>query len=78
MIRPVIHRRAILLRLMISPIAKNMGEMKKTLDLTPNMIVRDGRKVIAHEVASRRARIAYARRRTAEIHADPLYRASAR
>jgi hypothetical protein len=49
--------------------------MTPVLDLTPDMIVRTGPKVIAHEVESKRARKAHADSAVRRIRADPLRRA---
>ena len=47
------------------------------LELTPDMIVREGHKVIASEVESARSRQAYARAAVKRMRADPLRRAAA-
>jgi hypothetical protein len=49
--------------------------MRPILDLTPDMIVRTGPKVIAHEVESKRARKAHADSAVKSIRADPMWRA---
>lgn len=46
------------------------------LVLSADMIVRDGRKVIASEVESQRAKQAYARAAVKRMQADPLRRAA--
>lgn len=46
------------------------------LQLTTDMIIREGRKVIAAEVESERSRKAHARRAVARLQTDPLRRAA--
>lgn len=48
--------------------------MNNCLELTPDMIVRPGHRVIASEVESRRARASCARASVKRIQSDPLRR----